>query len=89
MLGTLAVPDGAPGDSEGSDEQVSVFCTRSAPSASPPSGPTDWPVELEGGPGGSDVVDRRLACSESGSDANSEPSDAESSGWTCILTCTW
>ena len=36
---------------------------------------TDWPAELDGGPGGSDAVGalardiNRLACSESGSDA--------------------
>eukprot|EP00964_Phaeocystis_antarctica_P111186 scaffold75499_cov59-Phaeocystis_antarctica.AAC.1 len=70
------MPEGVPG--EGSDEQVSVFCTRSAPSVSLPLGPTDWPVELEGGPGGSDAVDRRLV-----------GSDVESSAWTCTLTCTW
>ena len=48
---------------------------------------TDWPAELDGGPGGSDAVGAlardmdRLAGSESGSDA--EPSD-----WVHTL-CTW
>ena len=35
---------------------------------------TDWPVELDGGPGGSDAVVDRLAGSESGSDAESSDS---------------
>ena len=49
---------------------------------------TDWPVELDGGPGGSDAAGAlrrcidRLAGSESGS-------DAESSDWVSTLICTW
>ena len=49
---------------------------------------TDWPVELDGGPGGSDVAGAlrrcmdRLAGSESGS-------DAELSDWVTTLICTW
>ena len=49
---------------------------------------TDWPAELDGGPGGSDAVGAfardmdRLVGSESGSDT--EPSD-----WVCTLTCIW
>ena len=48
---------------------------------------TDWPAELDGGPGGSDAVGAfardmdRLAGSESGN--NAKPSD-----WVCTL-CTW
>ena len=48
---------------------------------------TDWPVELDGGPGGSDAAGALarltdLGGSESGSDA--EPSD-----WVCTPICTW
>eukprot|EP00964_Phaeocystis_antarctica_P161284 scaffold133299_cov68-Phaeocystis_antarctica.AAC.4 len=57
VLDPPAVPDGAPIGSEESDERVSMFCTRSAPLVPLPPGPTDWPVELDGGPGGSDAAD--------------------------------
>ena len=43
---------------------------------------TDWLVELDGGPGGSDAAVDRLSGSESGS-------DAEPSGWVCTFICTW
>ena len=62
------------------------------PSVSLPLEPTDWPVEVDGGPG---VSHARLAGSESGSDVESSAwtcsesgSDAESSAWTCTIIFT-
>ena len=49
---------------------------------------TDWPLELDGGPGGSDVADplRRYVDRLDGSESGS---DVESSDWVCTLICTW
>ena len=59
-----------------------------APDLVTSSSATDWPVELDGGPGGSDAAGALRRCKDrlAGSDSGS---DAESSRWVCTLICTW
>ena len=65
-------------------------CVGAAPSSDSPDLvasclATDWPSELDGGPGGSDATVHRLSGSESRSDAV----NAESSELVCALIFTW
>ena len=78
FLGCAARPavPGHPGKGHGRTRAVAVGATplSAAPDLVTSCSATDWPVELDGGPGGSDAVVDRLAGSESGSDAESSDS---------------